>query len=388
MVRFECKRLLLNKTLWCLFVFLFVVCAAFVGIYSHEAEIDWLQSVFRQTGREYSQFYTEKLQEVSEADADSLQADWYEEMLKNSMADRTFYENYNAFEIYEILAEVKTADGKRISPTALYLMQYKYAYLARCVSQLQTDGSAEDVYFDYATARIHTDLFVHFGTVVLICTCLFSVLCVFTCYWDDKVHQTQSIVFTCKKGRKLQREKLVSPLLLSSAAYWLLSLFAYALLFMKNDLSGIWEQSVASLNNLSIISDAQGPFVPWGSMTVGECFIAGLAVGYLVMLSFLLLSAAFACADFSPLPTAGAFISLIAVVTALIVGYMPHINSILFWLLRMTGVGLIYNRGLWFSEGGYFTLIPYYETVSAVLCSICAFFLFLLSCRYFKQKNL
>ena len=106
------------------------------------------------------------------------------------------------------------------------------------------------------------------------------------------------------------------------------------------------------------------------------------------LLSFLLLAAAFGSADFAPLPTAGVLIALFAVVLLLIVSYFPNVNSILFYVLRMTGVGVIYNRGLWFSEGGFFTLTPYYETVSSLLCIFFNSMFFLLSCRYFKRKDL
>ena len=388
MIVYECKRLLQNKALLCLFLICMAVCTVFIGIYSHEAEIDWLQSVFRKTGTVYSDSYVQALQKTAEADENELKTDWYREMLENCKADRTFYETYNASEIYEMIANLKTADGRSISPVALQLMQYKYAYLDRCIGRLQNDGTADDVYFDYATARIHTDLFVHFGTVVLICTCFFAVLCTLTCYWDDKLSNTQALVFASKKGRSLQKTKLFAPILISSAVYCLLTLFAYGLLFLKNDFTGIWEQSVASINNSSVVPDAEGPFVSWGSMTVGEYFVASLAVGYLVMLSFLLLAAAFGSADFAPLPTAGVLIALFAVVLLLIVSYFPNVNSILFYVLRMTGVGLVYYRGLWFSEGGFFTLIPYYETVSSLLCIFFNSMFFLLSCRYFKRKDL
>ncbi|MBQ6864089.1 MAG: hypothetical protein IJO14_07610 [Clostridia bacterium] len=384
----ELKKLVRNKTLLILLCILCCVGVCFAQLYSHHEQTAYLQSVFAHTGRSYSQTYKERLQALQPADKDSYEAYLHSQMLTNEQEDKSFFDTCNAADVYTFLHSVTDSSGRHISPTALRLMQYKYDYLALCLPQLQTDGSATDVYFDFLTSEIHTDLFVHFATVLLILCSVFAVFCVWTSFYEESFCNTAQIVFTAKRGRKLLLSKTAACLVFASVAFLLLFTLGYGFVFLRNDFTGIWGQSVASVNNMSITPDARGPFVPWGSMTVGAYFVAGVAVSWLVMLSFLLTAAAFGGLQKNILPTAGLFFGLQVAILVAIYAYSPSVSSMLFYLLRMTGTGLVYLRGIWFSEGGFLTLIPFAETVGAVSNVIVSAFLFFLSYCRFKRIDI
>lgn len=379
----ELKKLFRNKTLLVMFAVLCAATLCFAHLYSHHEQTAYLQQVFSKTGRSYGEQYAAQLQAVRPADTDSYEAFLYAQMEENALADRQFFDNYDALEIYGVLQQFHDSDGNRISPFAMTLMEHKYVFLARFVPQLRTDSSQTDVYFDFATAEIHNDLFVRFGTVLLIFSSVFAVLCVLTAVYEEMLCNTSLLVYSSKYGRRLLCSKIVACVLFASFAFAALHLCGYGFVFGRNDFSGIWQQSVASLNNMCITPQAHGPFVPWGSMTVLKYFVGSLAVGYLLMLSFLLTAAAFAGLHWHILPTAGMFFGLQAAILVAISVYLPSFSSMLFYLLRMTGTGLVYLRGIWFSEGGFLTVIPFAESVGAVCNVIAAVFLLFFSyCRF------
>ncbi len=384
----EIKKIIRNRALAVLFFLVLVVIFCFGHLYSHQVQIDCLQAVFAKAGTVYNAHYEETILSLQQ-DADAYPVvDLYSNMKKNLQTDRYFFDTYDARAIYETLECATDSSGRNISPTALFFMRYKYDYLEKCVIQLATDGSEEDVYFDYLTASVHNDLFVNFGTIVSVLCSAFAVLCVLTSLSEENLCDTQALVFSCKFGRRLQVQKIVASVLVSSFVFLVVFGLGYGFVFLQNDFTNIWQQSVSSVNNLCITHDAYGPFVSWGSMTVGTYFAASVVVSWLVMLGFLLFAAAFGCVNGHILPTAGFFFGLQALILVLIAVPCSSPSSFVFYLLRMTGVGLLYDRGVWFSEGGYLTLVPYFETVCALLFIVFGLLCVFLSYRRYLKINL
>lgn len=383
----ECGRLVRNKVLLVLFAVSCVVTLCFVHLFSSHAQTEYMQSVFRLTGRTYSQTYTDRLQACKPPQENSLQADIHANMLANNDSLRCFYEDYDPTAIAGFLYTMQDRNGEPISPLALHLMEGKYRYLSTCVTQLRTDSSATDVYFDYLTPKIHTDVFVSFGTVLLLLTSFFAVCCVFTVLSEDSVCNTEGLVRATAYGRRMLLYRVGAAVCVATLAFAALFLLGYGCMFTVHDFSGMWQQSVSSLNNMAVTHEAQGPFVSWGSMTLGAYFAASVGVSWLVMLTFLLTAAAIGGLRLPFFAAAGVFFGLQAVITVLLVTFVPTPSSFLFYILRMTGAGLIYHRGVWFSEGGFLTLFPYTETVAAVVGVFLCGGLFLLSYRRYRRAD-
>ena len=300
--------------------------------------------------------------------------------------DPAFFETYDAMEIYRVLAAARDGSGRPLSALALRLLEQKYFFLDTKIPQLQADSSASDLCFGADTAGIFNDIFNRYSVVLLTLCSAFAALCVFTALGEDRVSRLQELVCAARFGRKTQAAGVLAAVVYTSAVYMILFAVGYFFMFLKNDFTGIWQQSIASLCNSCVTFDAIGPFVPYGSMTVLQYFAASLAVGYLVVLSFLLFAASAACLNRSAFSTVGLFFGVQIGILALLVGKTPGVSSFFFYVLRMTGVGLLYERGLWFSEGGHFTLVPYAETVYALVGIVAASLCFFLAHFFFKKR--
>lgn len=224
-----------------------------------------------------------------------------------------------------------------------------------------------DVYAGSMTHDSHQFLF---GTLLRAISAesrILAALAVLYLMGYERLNQTELTVCASQMGRRLWQVKAFAGILAALAMYLLLAALSLGVYFAVWDYGGIWRANVSS--GFNYIQDVLmvKPFITWGNLSVAGYLAATLALiaamtvisslvsaitgtliqnTYVAALVLLLI-----CASGFALPAALANLKLWAAYE--ISAFLP--------------VTLWTTQNIWFTESGVSSILPWQETITAVL---------------------
>lgn len=385
----ELKKLLSMPALWG-FLALLTVFNLFLAFETvPNRAIKYFNSVSAVTGTRYDEKYSEKLAGVPVKDGElNSEKEMYSTLVSAAESAEDIFDTYDLGAEYARIASAVDSSGKPVSPAVRRLMEKKYAALAPVVAQKAASDESLCVYFGENTPYIHNEVFVLPSQIYTAEAVVVTVLIILFSLGCEAISKTDTLVYTTKIGRSLAGRKLAAGLIASTVFFVLIFGVGYGAVFLMNDFSLVWQQSVSSVNNLASFPSGMQQFIAWGAMTVGEYFLASLGISYLLMLSFFTLGSVAGLLLKNSFAAFGIIAATAALNGAFIFTQELVLTQAWQYLLNMLPVGLIFNRGIWFTHGEAYTLMPCAETVGAAACLLV--FIVFLAFAYlrFKKKNL
>jgi hypothetical protein len=159
----------------------------------------------------------------------------------------------------------------------------KYARLQPVIDDYGANDTGLSPYFGYNTHYLHRLLFrTLFGAVVSETGLLAMFLALLGAGYEN-THNTESVVYAARIGRKVQRIKLVAALAATAGFFAVITAFTLALFFARFDWSTVWGSNVSSLFNSSV-GEYWKPLITWQSFDVPAYLWAciGVAAGIAV----------------------------------------------------------------------------------------------------------
>ena len=275
----------------------------------------------------------------------------------------------------------------QISGPAAQRLRDKYDQLAASVQLLaQQDASLSLAAAELTKPLLHA-LFYRLGRAVLTESLLLAVMIALYLTGFERLHRTEPLVYTSRRGRRIQLDKLgagglsviVCALLLAA-----LSTLAFAYFWR---LGPIWQASMASQFNYTTSFGLRLPFIPWRPLSIAGYLAATWLLTLVVSLAFYLLSFAAGVA----LADAYQGFLLVLLTLALCMGLLIYSGNAADWnLFQLTSwlaLALWWYQPIWFTDMGLSATLPWQECWSTLANVLLGLALTALSYRYFLRKD-
>lgn len=275
----------------------------------------------------------------------------------------------------------------QISGPAAQRLRDKYDQLAASVQLLaQQDASLSLAAAGLTKPLLHA-LFYRLGRAVLTESLLLAVMIALYLTGFERLHRTEALVYTSRRGRRIQLDKLgagglsviVCAILLAA-----LSTLAFACLWR---LGPIWQASMASQFNYTASFGLRLPFIPWRPLSIAGYLAATWLLSVVVSLAFYLLSFAAGVA----LADAYQGFLLVLLALALCMGLLIYSGNAADWeLFQFTSwlaLALWWYQPIWFTDMGLSAVLPWQECWSTLVNVLLGLALTYLSYRYFLRKD-
>ncbi len=293
------------------------------------------------------------------------------------------------FETYD----TKSLAGRYVSlvensPLAVQWMTAKYDKMAARVAHLASEDASLDLYAGPVTHDSHQFLF---GTLLHALVGEGGVLAMLSALYllgYESMQRTDSLTYSTRTGRRLQRRKIFAACLASLGLYVLLLLPTLGLYFSLWDYSGVWGASVSSQFNYIIELLAVKPFLTWADFTVAGYLAASVALGGLLVLVCCLMAAFLG----TLIPhTYAAALAMILTWSGMLGAAALAANAklwILYFFTTLQPLLLWLNQGGWFTELGINAVLPWHETVGTALALLLCGVGIWAALRRFDRKDL
>lgn len=265
--------------------------------------------------------------------------------------------------------------------TAAAMMRLKYELLA---DQLEGRSSAVEHTLAYAAATdaefevLYRRLLFALGGQLLLSGLVVGLWAVGR-QWAAR---TAGIVFASRAGRRFALVSLLAAVLVQSFAAVLLAAAALVPFVIAHGAAGTWQSTLANPfhTTFDLVLGVR-PFIAWEPLTLTQGVLA--KVGIALLLSLAVLAATLALTLIVPrvyLCFSIVVLTAFALFTspALLPGFVGHIaalNPLWTWL----------NLPLWFGDGGFATIWPWFERLGAAVAAAVATVVILASYRRFRR---
>jgi len=267
------------------------------------------------------------------------------------------------------------------------LMRDKYERLQAVVDENAESGAGMSLYYADATYDRHTHLFRMMMVALLFEGIILTALVMLLSLGYENSAKTEFVVYSTKKGRKINSAKLISCIIIGLAAYALITVVTLTLFFTINPLGGTGGSNVSSgFNYIWDLITGGRPFVTWHSFTVITYLLAIIGVSAGLILCFAIL------AYITGLWIRNSYIGfLVLAVMNFAVFALPFVVFGLtlptFFLIH-SPIWLAMQQGVWFTDGGSNALFPHFETIGIIASFVVAAAFALWSSKKFKRRNL
>lgn len=306
--------------------------------------------------------------------------------------ERLMRETKGAVDIFEAYDPHKTArllvDSCRMRGWVAKALERKYERQAARVHALAKADASLEVAAAGMTDTLFDMLFYRLCRGSLTSGLLTAVFAALYICGSEQMERTWQTVYATRRGRWIQREKLLAGLLYTAAAYSVtavVSCVAFAYVWRLGD---IWNADMATQFYTIRMMGMRLPFVPWADMTLREYLAATLALGGAVIVAFYLLGYAAALflknslVAFAVLLTASALLLELSMLSG------DSGSWGIYALSMWSPVMVWWSQPLWFSDMGINAVVPWQECMASGLCLLAAVALLRSGCWYFYRKDL
>ena len=294
------------------------------------------------------------------------------------------FEHYSAGEIAKAYVSNLGLTGRVAED-----MRAKYDTLQAVVDEKALAGYSYSPYFGEYTYLMHINLFNGLGVMgrLLLQGILLVVLLSLLGVGYEQINHTEHSVYATKTGRRILRHKIVASLFAGIGIYMLLVTVTLAIYFSVFDFSNVWNSSVSSgFNFIEDFFSGVRPFTTWQSFTVASYLWASLAVSVGLLICFSFMGAVIGIFSKN---TYVAFLMVVVLnAVCLMMPTIFSVNSLARYVFYHTPVWLWWNSGLWFTDGGFFTLWRNFELWGMGVSFLILAALCILSIKIFEKRNI
>jgi ABC-type transport system involved in multi-copper enzyme maturation permease subunit len=297
----------------------------------------------------------------------------------NSMTD--VFDGYTTGYIAQMFIEFLGLSGLTAD-----LMEQKYQRLQYAVDAHFEAGDGMDVYFAEMTYWRHGQFFNATMGALLFQGVLLAALIMLLSLGYEYSAKTELMVYATKTGRRVNHAKLIAALAATFAAYIGIAAITLAVYLALNPMGGVWESSVSSGFNFVRSFMIARPFVTWHSFTVFTYLLASIGISLGLVLCFAFMG--YTIGSF----TSNSYIGFIAIFLfnfAILV--LPHVifgSTMPTFTIAYSPIWLIFQRNMWFTDGGENILWAHFETVGVLVSFMILAALCVVSWLRFKRRNL
>ncbi len=300
------------------------------------------------------------------------------------------YEIKNLEDIYINMNAKKTADEQiemyRIGGTAKDLVYKKSALIQERIDEIIENNEGYHLFFPGKVYLRHSFVFKELFKFLTIETMLMAILVTLTSINNEYVKRTDQLIFSTKTGRNLLKCKFKSSILASISAFIILASITFIVHFIVFNYSNVLDVPVTSILNAEPSMEGLKPVLTWHKMTYLEYFIGSLIV--VLSLSIIYSMVTFVVSNFSK----NSFISFSIIMLIFGIG----INLVAIFPLdkaftlftNLNPFALTLYFGAWFTDGGSFMPVPYFETVIIIVWIILMSIFSLYTNKHFMKKDL
>lgn len=289
-------------------------------------------------------------------------------------------ENYKAINITDMGKDGVTT--YRLSGQAAETVRKQYNKLAVRFEQLKDNGEHKNLFFIGKAYRMHTFLF---GTLFRSSIIEIGILVVLITGYllsYEFENRTQLMAYSTKRGRKLDRDKLFTAILLSIGITTIILGVSLAVYFAVFDYSGLWRVPISSGFNW----EYGLPYISWWKMSLVKYLICCIVLVYLCEIIFTFIAYGISCFIRNSYMVCFIFTvlgGLAFVVPSLMPSYSNGIFTAQFTPFVLCG----YSRE-WFMEKGPMTPFKYYELITVVVWSVIVTIMYSICNGRFKRQNI
>lgn len=259
-----------------------------------------------------------------------------------------------------------------------------YSKLDNRVEEIKNDGESTQLTYPGQVYRLHNILYYNvFKKLMLEMAVIISVCTLFLMDYE-RINNTTGIVFVTKRGRTIQKSKMVSAMLVGSAINSILMIGTLGYYFTNIQYKGLWKVSLSSAMAMETRGLLTYPFITYIKMSFGKYLM--FSVGYAIVLILLVsvLSSAI------QLVTNNSYISIIIVVITML-GLLNILqfstNTWLDLLLSFNLASSWNDCGSWFMENHLFTSFKAYDWISILVQTCIVSILFSVAYKRFCRKD-
>ena len=384
-VKQEIRKIIHTPALWVFVAIALVVNTVYIFSSIQSSTIDYYYELNKTTGTVYDEGFLDRLHTVPQPSEDED----FEKNLLYLSYEAAAMEANEPFEAIrgEILRkQIPSNRFLSSSPLAQKIIDWKYNLLESVIDKKIAAKDSEDVYFAYNSEMIQEMIFTNYHRLLGAEIVVLFILMMLYAIGFENMFNTESVVYTTRRGRKSVIQKgvaaLISALILGLIVYALSSL----LMFSVNDFSGVWSQNISAQYNLMHFPQwGEYPFLTWESMTVGVYAIA--CAGVLFLHGFLagIFAAVFA------LMIRNVYIAFCAIFAVsflhFILIFSSNLPAFLFDVLLIPTVTQILYCQWWFTDGGPYALLPHFEIFYPIICIVLLLPILLFAYRHFRRKE-
>lgn len=306
-----------------------------------------------------------------------------EMLLAETSGRRDTFEGYCTSEIADFYIQ-----KFRIKGSTAEALERKYQKLQVRVEELAKKDAALSLSAAGVTKKLLDHLFGKLCRAVITEGILLAVFLALYACGNDEMQRTQSIVYTTKTGRYIQREKWAASLISAVFAYVLLAGSMLIVFVGVWRLGAIWKGNMSSQFYYVADLGVKQPFVSWADFSIAGYLAAVLALGAVVVIVF------HGIGFFAGLTTHHAYRGFLLFFALMVLNFELMLltgNSGLwgvYEIVQWSPMALWWFQPIWFSELGASTLIAWQECWVALFCMSGSVLLLIVAFRHFYKKEL
>ncbi|MGX7024987.1 hypothetical protein [Vagococcus hydrophili] len=265
----------------------------------------------------------------------------------------------------------------------------KYQQLEPVIKKLSQEKDALDIAAAGDTMNYFTYIRNVLFRMILLEGIIFAVLIGLYSSTSEKLTKTEALVFTSKRGRKIQFSKFLSGLGLVLLFYLLTTFIVMFSFQMTESLADLWQSSVSTQFHVNIYMPdiLELPFITWIPLTLWGYIMASAVLGLFIII-FIYSSQFLVGLYFNHIFKGFVFTIFLIALHKLVRLYAFRLG----WWTIFTGVNflpiaIVENQSYWFTEMGIFSIIPLQETVVVVSSCLILGLLILPVSRLYSRKE-
>lgn len=270
----------------------------------------------------------------------------------------------------------------RLEGAAADTVRKQYKAFNERFHQLINNREHKNLFFIGTVYRMHSLLFkTLFRTIIFEIVILVVLITAYLINYEFD-NNTETIVYSTRRGRNIILDKLHVTLVLNVLVATIILVVTLGLYFITFDYSGLWNVPISSYFN----AEKNFVYLSWWNMSFIQYLFFSIGIVYVSTLLFTGISFIIARAIKN---TYFVFYVFAIIFCLFLIGpnWLPR-NSNLIFIGGFTPFFLIINPFVWFMESGAFTTFKYYELATVGIWTALLSILGILSIKKFKKQDI
>jgi hypothetical protein len=269
-------------------------------------------------------------------------------------------------------------------------MKNKYEALQESIDLLDGQNADLSSFAGEITALVHQALFAYQLKALLLECIVFISLLGLRAYFIEKQMETDALIYSTRRGRKIARDKLFATGAISFLYCFILIVISLGIFFSAWNFGDLWNSNIASSFNYVIDSSDPilwKPFITWASLSLREYFTGSLILMIGIIVAWWLLTNLIV---FLVRSAGAGMLILTAILLLPFFGLtlLPKLHlAWLYFFDTLTLSTVVYCNQWWFTDLGNYSLFAYQEVWIVIIHLVMGLFGIWVVLRYFERKK-